>query len=196
MLSSDFADWVNSFGIFGPLAYILAQILQMVIAPIPGQVITATGGYLFGWWGILWTLIGTAIGGFIVFWLARKFGRPLIEKFFKKSSISKFEFIFNKNATFIIFIIFLLPGLPDDLICFMAGLTKVPIRTLVIILLLGHLPSIIVTNYIGAGLDDANLAPVVIVTIVVVIIFALFIWQKTALSISSQKPLDIFRLRS
>ena len=77
----------------------------MVIAPIPGQVITATGGYLFGWWGILWTLIGTAIGGFIVFWLARKFGRPLIEKFFKKSSISKFEFIFNKNATFIIFII-------------------------------------------------------------------------------------------
>ena len=178
MLSSDFADWVNSFGFFGPLVYILAQILQMVIAPIPGQVITATGGYLFGWWGILWTLIGTAIGGFIVFWLARKFGRPLIEKFFKKSSINKFEFIFNKNATFIIFIIFLLPGLPDDLICFMAGLTKVPIKTLVIILLLGHLPSIVVTNYIGAGLDDANLAPVVITTIIIVIIFALCIWQK------------------
>ena len=66
---------VQSFGFFAPLIYVILQIVQTVAAPIPGQVVGSVGGFLFGPWGILWTLIGSLIGDYIVFRLARRFGR-------------------------------------------------------------------------------------------------------------------------
>lgn len=168
---------VDSVGFFGPLLFMVLQILQTVFAPIPGQVVGLAGGFLFSWWGILWTTLGSAIGYFIVFWLSRKFGRSLVEKVVKKESLQKFDFIMNKNAAPILFMIFLIPGLPDDIVCYMAGLTNLPIRTLMILILLGHLPSIVVTNYIGSGLGESNLWPVAIASVIVVVIFVIC-WLK------------------
>ena len=85
------ASYIQSMGAFGPLLYITLQIAQTVFAPIPGQVVGGVGGFLFGPWGILWTVIGSLIGCWIVFVLARRFGRPLLEKIFKKSIIEKFD---------------------------------------------------------------------------------------------------------
>ena len=55
---------VQSFGFFAPLIYVILQIVQTVAAPIPGQVVGSVGGFLFGPWGILWTLIGSLIGDY------------------------------------------------------------------------------------------------------------------------------------
>lgn len=163
---------VKSLGIFAPLLFIILQMLQTVFAPIPGQVTGAVGGYIFGWWGILWTLIGSAIGYFIVFVLARHFGRPLLEKFFKKSALEKFDFLTtSKHSAFAFFMIFLLPGLPDDMVCYLAGLTTIPIKNLMVLILIGRLPSIVATNYIGAGFGKENLTPVIIATVATVIVF-------------------------
>lgn len=162
---------VQSLGVFGPIVFILIQTLQTVFAPIPGQVTGAVGGYLFGWWGILWTLIGSVIGYLIVFLLSRRFGRPLLEKFFKKEALKKFDFITtNKHAAFALFMIFLLPGLPDDMVCYLAGLTNIPIKNLIVLITIGRLPSIVATNYIGAGFGRENLTPVIIATIATVIV--------------------------
>lgn len=169
---------VQSFGIFAPVLYILLQIAQTVCAPIPGQIVGSVGGFLFGFWGILWTLIGSMIGCYIVFRIARRFGRPLLEKIFKKSVISKFDFIINaKSASLILFAIFLLPGFPDDVVCYMAGLTKVPIRRLMFLVALGRLPTIVLTNYLGAGLGD-NITMVAVVSIIAVIILGIAVWQR------------------
>lgn len=169
---------VNSLGFFGPLLYILLQILQTVAAPIPGQVVGTVGGFIFGWWGVLWTVIGSAIGFFIVFTLSRRFGRPLVEKIVKKDMLDKFDFIAGERAPFILFIIFLLPGLPDDIVCYVAGLTEVPIKKLMVMIVLGRLPAVIMTNYIGAGLGEENLTPVIIATVLTVIFLALIYSQK------------------
>ncbi len=169
---------ISSWGIFAPLLYILLQITQTVVAPIPGQVVGGIGGYLFGGWGILWTSIGTLIGCWIVFRVARRFGRPLLEKIFKKSAIAKFDFIINaKSASLILFAIFLLPGFPDDIICYIAGLTKLSIKRLMLIVLLGRLPVITVTNFIGAGLSE-NLTLVAVISVIAVVIFGLGTWQR------------------
>lgn len=169
---------VESFGIFAPLLYILLQILQTVVAPIPGQLVGSVGGFLFGFWGILWTLIGSIIGCFLVFRISRRFGRPLLERIFKKSIIAKFDFIINaKSAAFILFAIFLLPGFPDDVVCYMAGLTKVPIRRLVLLFALGRFPAVVMTNYLGAGLGD-NMTLVAIIALISVLIFGLAVWQR------------------
>lgn len=168
---------VQSFGPFAPLLYILLQITQTVVAPIPGQIVGSVGGFLFGPWGILWTTIGSLVGCWIVFLLARRFGRPLLEKIFKKSVVAKFDFILEaKSASLILFAIFLLPGFPDDVVCYLAGLTKLSIKRLMVLVTLGRLPTIILTNYIGAGIGE-NFTMVAIAALLGVIILGIGIWQ-------------------
>lgn len=172
---------VESFGFFAPLVYILLQIVQTVAAPIPGQVVGSVGGFLFGPWGILWTLIGSLIGDYIVFRLARRFGRPLLEKLFSPATIRKFDFIVDaKSASLILFAIFLLPGFPDDVVCYIAGLTKLPIRRLMLLVGLGRLPTIILTNYLGAGLSS-NLGLVMVISVLMVFILGLVAWKRESI---------------
>lgn len=169
---------VNSWGPFAPLLYIILQVLQTVVAPIPGQIVGSIGGFLFGAWGILWTTIGTLIGCWIVFKIARRFGRPLLEKLFKKSAIEKFDFIINaKSASLILFAIFLLPGFPDDIICYIAGLTNLSIKRLMAIVILGRFPVIVLTNYIGAEVGT-NFVMVALVALLAVVILGIGIWQR------------------
>lgn len=169
---------VGNLGPLGPLAYIALQILQTVVAPIPGNVVGAIGGLLFGWWGILWTTIGATIGAGLVFWVSRKFGRTLVEKIVKKESLDKFDFVIGKRASFILFLIFLIPGLPDDIVCYIAGLTDVPIKKLLIIFALGRLPAVVGNNVIGTGLSSGDIGLVITLVVVGVIIFAILYTQQ------------------
>ena len=169
---------VEQMGFFAPLCYIALQIAQIILAPVPGQIVNGIGGFLFGWWGIVWTIIGSAIGYLIVVLIAKKFGRPLLEKIFKKEAIDKFDFAIGDNASIILFLIFLLPGLPDDMVGYMAGLTDVPVKKLLAIIVLGKLPVWIITNYLGMGVGEADLIPVAVVSAITVIILAVAFWQK------------------
>lgn len=169
---------VQDLGPLGPLAYIGLQILQTVVAPIPGNVVGAIGGLLFGWWGILWTTIGATIGATLVFWISRRFGRNLVEKVIKKESLDKFDFVIGKRASIILFLIFLIPGLPDDIVCYVAGLTDVPIKKLIVIFALGRLPSVVGNNIIGTGLSEGNIGLVVALVTVGAIIFAILYKQQ------------------
>jgi len=171
-------EYIQSLGIFGPLLYMVLQIAQTVVAPIPGQMVGSVGGFLFGPWGILWTTIGSLIGCWIVFVLARKFGRPLLEKIFKKSVIESFDFILDSKATgLVLFAIFLLPGFPDDLVCYMAGLTKLPIPQLLLLVALGRFPTVVLTNLFGAGITE-NVGLVVVVVIFSIAVLGLVVWQR------------------
>lgn len=169
---------MQGLGPWAPLLYIVLQVLQVVVAPIPGQIVGGVGGFLFGHWGILWTTIGSFIGFWLVFLIARKFGRPLLEKIFKKPVVDKFDFIINaRGAALIIFAIFLLPGFPDDVVCYIAGLTKLSLRKLMLVSILGRFPTIVLTNYIGMGVNG-NIGLVVALSLLAVIIMGLVAWKR------------------
>lgn len=170
--------FVGSLGPLGPLAYIALQILQTVVAPIPGNVVGAIGGLLFGWWGILWTTIGATIGATLVFWISRRFGRTLVEKLVKKESLDKFDFVIGKRAGVILFLIFLIPGLPDDIVCYIAGLTDVPLKKLILIFALGRLPAVVGNNIIGTGLSEGNIGLVIGLVTAGAVLFAILYWQQ------------------
>lgn len=170
---------VSRLGVFGPLLYIVLQAIQIVVAPIPGQVVGSVGGFLFGGWGVLWTTIGSVIGYYLVIKIARRFGRPLVEKIFKKSAVEKFDFILNGQGTaMVIFAIFLLPGFPDDMVCYLGGLTNLPMKKLMLIILLGRIPTIVLTNYFGAGIGGDNLAFVAGIAVITVIVIGVVIWKR------------------
>jgi len=163
---------VRNWGFLGPIAFVFIQALQTILAPIPLSTTGIIGGFLFGWWGILWTTIGSIIGFWAIFWLSRKFGRSLIEKIIKPESLAKFDNLAKDKGAPFFFLIFLIPGLPDDVAGYIAGLTKIPIRVLLALAIVGRTPSVIATNMFGAGLGEDNIIPVVTIAAISVIIFA------------------------
>lgn len=149
--------FVSSFGILSPLAFIILIILQVLLAPIPGQLAGLAGGYIFGVvLGTIYSMIGLVIGSFIAFYLGRKLGRPFVEKIIKKQTLTKYDKIISKRGIPILFLIYILPIFPDDAICYIAGLTKIKIKNLVIVSAIGRLPGFIVLSAIGAGLAAQN----------------------------------------
>lgn len=165
-------------GAWGPLVYILMQVVQVLIAPIPGQVVGLIGGYLFGpILGVVYTVIGATIGFTLIFVLSRKLGRPFAERFVNKKILDKFDYLTKDKGPLVFFLIFLLPAFPDDIISFAAGLTTIRIRTLVLISLAGRLLGYIVLSLTGNGLTYENLNPVIITGVIMVIIFVVA-WKK------------------
>lgn len=146
-------EFVSGFGILGPVAIIVLQAGQVVLAPVPGQILALVAGYLFGpWWGTLFNMIGITIGSTIAFWLSRKYGRPYVEDIVHEEALERFDAISEQNARATLFVIFLIPGLPDDVICFAGGLTSIPLWQLVIIAVVGRLPAFFLVNVVGGML--------------------------------------------
>jgi uncharacterized membrane protein YdjX (TVP38/TMEM64 family) len=150
-------ELVDSAGPWGPAVFLVMQVAQVVFAPVPGQVTGFVGGLLFGTYiGTLLSMIGTTIGFAIVFTLARKLGRPFVEYFISKKNLEKFDYLSKTKGVWVIFLIFLLPVVPDALAGYAVGLTAIKIRVLLAISVLGRLPGIFLLSFAGSETANAN----------------------------------------
>ncbi len=115
--------FLHSLGPFAVIGFILLQALQVVIAPIPGEVTGLLGGYLYdNVLGIIYSTIGLTIGSYIAFAISKAYGRPLVERFVRKSTIARFEYLLHHKGAFLVFLLFLIPGIPKDALCYILGL--------------------------------------------------------------------------
>ena len=173
-------SFLLQFGIWTPLVFFLLQLLQIIIAPIPGGTVGLVGGALFGTvGGFLISAAGTAIGSIIVFILAKRFGRPFVVKFVSAELIEKYDHIKESRLNTVLFLIFLFPLFPDDMLCFIAGLSTMPLKTFIIIVLLARTPSVFINNMIGAGIMNDNPTQFIIaVSIYAVLIAVLYFNRK------------------
>jgi len=171
---------IQEFGIYGPLIFIGITILQVIFAPIPGQLAGVVGGFLFGIiLGTIYALIGIGVGAFLVFFISRKLGRPFVEKVVNKKTLNKFDKKIQKGGIPVLFIIFLLPFFPDDLICYIAGLTKIKIRYLVAMSVFARIPSHLLYSSIGAGMSLTNPTFYLLLGIVALIFGILYLRRKS-----------------
>lgn len=172
-------DTIGGLGVWAPLAFMGMQIAQVVIAPLPGQITGLIGGLLFGpWLGLLYTLIGAFLGFWLVFVLARRLGRPFVERFVKPATLAKFDGLLRARGPFVLFLIYLLPAFPDDVISFIAGLTRIPIRTLLMVSLAGRLPGYLVLSFAGQGLTGDNANPLIVGGGVLLAIMLVAVWKR------------------
>lgn len=169
--------WVEGFGAWGPLAIIVLEMIQALLAPIPGQAIEAASGYLYGpWWGTLFPMIGMVIGSSILFLLSRRFGRPLVIRLVGKQSMAKLDDLARRGGAPFFFLIWLLPFAPDDLACVAAGLTPMPFRQFIVLMTLGRLPGVFVSVMVGANI--ARVDPVWwAVLLATIAVAALIFWR-------------------
>lgn len=132
-------QFIKSFDPYDQFAFMAVQVLQVVIAPIPGEVTGFIGGYLYGpVMGTLYSTIGLTLGSWLAFGLAHFFGLPLVEKFVKPELVQRFDRFMRKKGALYAFILFLIPGFPKDSLCYVIGLSHIPAGTFLLIVIAGR----------------------------------------------------------
>ena len=163
-----FRNWIESFGIYAPLAYVLITMCQIMIPLIPGEPMELVAGYAFG--GLKGTLLcfaAESLGSIAVLYLVRKFGRKIVELYFDKDKIDSLKFLnANEKRTILYAMIFIMPGTPKDLLCYYGGLTDIDMKTLILITTVGRIPSIITSTLAGSSLGDQNYIRAISITLI------------------------------
>ncbi|MCK4541236.1 MAG: TVP38/TMEM64 family protein [Spirochaetales bacterium] len=167
-----FEEWVHQAGPFGPLIFIILQIIQVVIFIIPGGVPQIAGGYLFGvWLGILYSLIGIIAGSVFNFSLGRYLGLPFVHAIFGKKQTEKFDTItYSPKAQFAFFLLFVVPGFPKDALCYIAGLSSIRFFAFMAISMIARFPGIFGSALLGDAAAESRW-PMVVFLAVLSIIF-------------------------
>ena len=159
--------------------YIGVQIIQIVISVIPGQAFQFAAGYLYGFWpGLLYSIIGATLGTLISFYLAKLLGKDAIHLFFGEDKMTYFiDRLNSKKAYTIVFLIYLIPGLPKDIVSYAAGVSEMKCKPFLILSLIGRIPgmagSLLIgslymkQHYIGMGI----IAVLAVVAFIICIIF-------------------------
>lgn len=146
----------NYKGIWGILIFTFIQALQVVIAVIPP--VQIVGGILFGWfWGGLLSFLGTMLGTMLIFLIVHKFGRPIVEAFVNEKHFKKYKFLQDeKKLTLILIILYLIPGIPKDVISYIVPLTKISKKDFFCYVMPCRLPAIMMSTVLGSNVGDGN----------------------------------------
>ncbi|WP_411168396.1 TVP38/TMEM64 family protein [Clostridium sp. MB05] len=175
-----FRDYIISLGSFGSVVLIFFQMLQTIIAPIPGEVIQVAGGYVYGvTFGVIYTTIGLLLGAIIAFYFTRFIGRHFIEKLLSKNNSQwMVDIMDSKKFSAILFIVFLVPGLPKDFLIYVAGLTPINPLRFFGILLVSRFPWLLASVSIGSNIHYGNYISTIIIALISLVSFIFGIRYK------------------
>ena len=153
-----FKAWVTSLGAGGWLLILSIQIIQIVIAFIPGEPVEILAGVLYGGLGGLFLcLFGCVIASSGIYMLSKKFGTPLVTKLFKKNKLDEFAFLKDaKKLETIVFILFLIPGTPKDMLTYVVGTSPMKITQFLVISTFARIPSVISSAFIGSTISQGE----------------------------------------
>lgn len=168
--------WINSFGNWAPLAYITLFAVQILIAPMPGQFMGVMGGYVFGvFWGSLYSITGLTIGAGLAIIIARRYGRPWLERFFASEQLKRWERKLYMRSPVNWGLLFVFPV--PDLVFYLAGLSSIPLKRLLPAVIIGRSFGLLFANLVG-GLT-AHLSPEwVVVKWAVIVILGLLLYRQ------------------
>lgn len=140
--------WINSFGPWAPLAYISIFALQILIAPLPGQFMGIMGGYVFGvFLGSLYSITGLTIGAGLSMAIARRYGRPLLERFFGRDQLKLWERKLYMRSPVNWGLLFVFPV--PDIVFYLAGLSSISLVRLIPAVIVGRSLGLLFANIVG-----------------------------------------------
>lgn len=169
-------EYVLSFGNWSVPVFLFLQIIQVVVFFIPGELVQIAAGYIFGsWWGFVLCFAGSAIGGIINFLVGMILGRPFVEKIMSKKDNWIIEKLtaFNesenheKKLNFLIFIFYLIPGIPKDVLGYICGITTVKFLWYFILSNLARIPAMLLSTIFGNEISNANWPLLVVIAVAV-----------------------------
>lgn len=178
-----FNNYLMSLGKSGSIIIILFQILQTIIAPIPGEVIQIASGYIYGLpLGLLLTMSGLIIGSAIAFYFTRLIGGNFITNYLKKKNFNwMLDIMESKKFSIILFLIFILPGLPKDFMIYIAGLTAINPIKFFTILIISRFPWLLASVSVGSNIQNGNYISTIIISIIAILSFIVGIIYKNTI---------------
>lgn len=192
-----FRTRVQSYGPWAPVVFAALQILQVVVFVIPGEIPQIAGGYLFGIVpGFAYSAVGIALGSLINFLLARYLGKPFVSWVIgKKRTEDMAAWVGSDHVILGFFIVFLTPGVPKDILCYIAGLSSLAFLPFLLFSMVGRLPGLIGSVIIGNGAAYGQWTLVVILGAASVLMMGLALifrrrllaWVKARTSESSRR---------
>lgn len=176
-----FRIWVEDTGWTSRIVFLFMLVFQVVFAFIPGGIFEIAGGYAFGAWeGTLLSVIGTTLGSAAVFLLVKRYGLRFVLLFFSQEKLDSVKFMHNKNKLYlIIFIAFIIPGTPKDLLCYVAGLTDMKLGAWLLITSIARIPAITISTIGGnaIGTEQYIFAIIVFVITIILSIAGIFVYR-------------------
>jgi uncharacterized membrane protein YdjX (TVP38/TMEM64 family) len=154
--AGDIRTWIVSFGPLAPIVYVAFYAAQILIAPLPGSFLSVIGAYLFGFGGgLVLSLFGVTLGVMLALLIGRKLGRPVLERFFDRSDLIRWERKLRLRSPLIWFVLFLFPM--PDLVIYVAGMGTTSLRWLAPAILLARGLGILIGSSVGTA--TAHLPP-------------------------------------
>lgn len=148
---------LDSLGLLGVAAVFGLQVLQVIVALLPGEPVELLVGFLYGTFGgLALCLTGAAAGTALVFAASKLFGKRYADKL-DDPKYKKLSFLKNPvRRDALLFLLFLIPGTPKDMLTYFAPLTGVGLLRFIAISCVARIPSVISSTYVGASLSDGN----------------------------------------
>lgn len=149
--------FVASFGPFAPLVFMGIQFLQVLFAPIPGELTGFIGGYLFGTGlSFIYSTIGLTLGSWVSFLIARRFGFSFVRRFVGKEIMEKFDYLMEHQGAFFSFLFFIIPALPKDYFCYLLGLSPMHVLTFLVVSTIGRIPGTLLLSMQGEAVRSED----------------------------------------
>lgn len=146
--AGDVRNWLISYGPLAPIMYVLFYAAQILVAPLPGNFLAFFAGYVFGFWdGLFLSLLGLTIGASLAVVVARRYGRPLLERFFDHVELVRWERKLRLRSPLVWYVFFLFPV--PDLVIYVAGMGTLQLRWLLPAILLGRATGILLGITLG-----------------------------------------------
>lgn len=180
-----FKNKVQKSGFLGMLSLFGLQLAQMFLFILPGEPIEIVAGMCYGsFWGTVFIMASSAIISILIFLAVRRLGRKFVYEFSDEEKVKKIEnsklFQDPKRVEIIMFILFLIPGTPKDLLVYIAGLLPIKPGRFILISTFAKIPSIVSSTYAGEKIlaGDYKMAAIVYAVIIAIVVIFIFIVNK------------------
>jgi uncharacterized membrane protein YdjX (TVP38/TMEM64 family) len=173
-------DSMQRAGIWGPAILFALFVLQVFLAFIPGQALMVACGYLYGFWGgFLLSWLSLVIGGEAAYVLARKYGRPFAERWVSSDVLSRWDHAAAGQGIAFFAITLVMPLVPNDAMCYVAGLGTIAHRRFIAANLLGRGMACVITSAAGAWGGNLSWQVWAILIVIFVLIGLVYYWSTS-----------------
>jgi uncharacterized membrane protein YdjX (TVP38/TMEM64 family) len=148
------STYLRGYGTWGPIVLFLLMVAQVFVAVIPGHALMITAGYVYGTLGLFVIIASTILGSQIAFFIARRYGRSLIDRLAPPQVVERWDRIARNQGTIFYFFAFVLPIFPSDLMCYVAGLGRISARRFLVANILGR--SVVAISITVIGMYGLN----------------------------------------
>lgn len=150
-------QFIGRFGNGAPIAFMVLQVLQVILAPIPGEATGFVGGYLFGSVkGFVYSSLALAAGSWINFAIGRYVGSHYVRRWIPEGKLARFDQLLNRQGIIVLLILFVFPGFPKDYLCLFLGISAVPLKAFLLIASIGRMPGTLMLSVQGEFFFQKN----------------------------------------